>query len=171
MTRSEILNNFNVYQGKNKVIGCTSEFTLPDIETMTETINALGLLGEIEVPAIGQISNMEMDIPFLNWADSLYSFFNVGAGVNLTLRGAMQVINPVNNARSFKQLRIVIKGAAKKITGGTLKPGAPGNPSVTTTVTYLLVEYDGQKKLEIDKYNGVFKVNGKDVLSDVAKMC
>ncbi len=171
MTQSEILNNFNVYQGKNKVIGCTSEFTLPDIETMTETINALGLLGEVEVPAIGQISNMEMDIPFLNWADSLYSFFNVGAGVNLTLRGAMQVVNPANGARSFKQLRIVIKGAAKKITGGTLKPGSPGNPSVTTTVTYILVEYDGQKKLEIDKYNGVFKVNGKDVLSDVAKMC
>jgi len=83
----------------------------------------------------------------------------------------MQVVNPANGARSFVQLRIVIKGVAKKITGGTLKQGAPGNPSVSTTVNYILIEYDGQKKLEIDKYNGVYKVNGKDILSDVTKMC
>lgn len=52
-----------------------------------------------------------------------------------------------------------------------MKQGAPGNPSVSTTVNYILIEYDGQKKLEIDKYNGVYKVNGKDILSDVTKMC
>lgn len=171
MKTSEILNRFNAYNGKDKLIGCTSEFTLPDIEFITETINALGLLGEIEVPAIGHISPMEMDIPFLNLADDIYKFFNVSSGVNLTLRGAMQVVNPANGARSFVQLRIVIKGVAKKITGGTLKQGAPDNPSVTTTVNYLLIEYNGKKKLEIDKYNSVFKVNGKDILSDVTKMC
>lgn len=171
MNQSEILNNFNVYSGGKKLIGCTSEFTLPDIEFMTETINALGLLGEIEVPAIGHISAMEMDIPFLNLADDIYTFFNVRSAINLTLRGAMQVVNPANGARSFVQLRIVIRGTVKKISGGNLKPGAPGNPSVTPTVNYLLIEYDGKKKLEIDKYNGVFKVNGKDILSDVTKMC
>lgn len=83
----------------------------------------------------------------------------------------MQVVNPATGARSFVSLRIVIKGVAKKITGGNLKPGAPGNPAVSTTVDYILIEYDGQKKLEIDKYNGVYKVNGKDILSDVTKMC
>lgn len=171
MNMSEILNNFNAYLNGKKLIGCTSEFTLPDIETMTETVNLLGLLGEIEVPAIGQFSNMEMDIPFLNLADDIYTFFNVGGGVNLTLRGAMQVVNPANGARSFVSIRIVIKGVAKKITSGNLKAGAPGNPSVSTTVNYILIEYDNQKKIEIDKYNGVYKVNGKDILSDVTKMC
>ncbi len=171
MKTSEMLNRFNAYQNNSKLIGCTSEFTLPDIETMTETINLLGLLGEIEVPAIGHISAMEMDIPFLNLADDIYTFFNVTSGVNLTLRGAMQVVDPANGARSFVQLRIVIKGTAKKVTGGSLKQGSPGNPSVTTTVNYILIEYDGEEKLEIDKYNSVFKVNGKDILSDVTKMC
>lgn len=171
MKISEVLNNFNVYRDGKKLIGCTSEFTLPDIETTTETINAIGLLGEVEVPAIGQFSNMEMDIPFLNLADDIYTFFTVGYGFNLTLRGAMQVINPANGARSFVPIRIVLKGTVKKITGGTFKPGAPCNSAVSVTVNYILIEYDNQKKLEIDKYNGVFKVNGKDMLSDVAKMC
>jgi len=171
MKISEVLNNFNVYRDGKKLIGCTSEFTLPDIETTTETINVLGLLGEVEVPAIGQFSNMEMDIPFLNLADDVYKFFTVGYGFNITFRGAMQVTNPANGARSFVPIRIVIKGVVKKIAPGTFKPGAPNNATVSTTVNYILIEYDNQKKLEIDKYNGVFKVNGKDMLSDVAKMC
>lgn len=171
MNRSEILNNFNAYLKGKKLIGCTSEFTLPDIETMTETVNLLGLLGEIEVPAVGQFSNMEMDIPFLNLADDIYTFFYVGRDANLTLRGAMQVTDPATGARSFIPIRIVINGNVKKITGGTLKVGAPGNPSVSLTVNYILIEYDGQEKLEIDKYNSVYKVNGEDVLSDVTKMC
>ena len=171
MNKSELLNNFNVYQNGNKIIGCTSEFALPDIEFKSETINCLGLLGDIEVPVIGHIAAMEMDIPFLNLADDIYTFFNIASGVNLTLRGAMQVINPANGAKSFVPIRIVIRGTVKKISGGSLKPGSPGNPSVTPTINYLLIEYNGKPKLEIDKYNNVFKVNGKNILKDVEKMC
>jgi hypothetical protein len=169
--KSEMLNNFNAYNDGNKLIGCTSEFSLPDIETMTETISALGLLGEVEVPAIGHISAMEMEIPFLNLADDIFKLFNPVSGVSLTLRGSMQCVNPSTQAKSFTAVRIVVKGSCKKITGGSFKPGSPGNPSVTTTVNYLLVEYDGKKKLEIDKLNGVFKVNDKNILSSITKQC
>ena len=38
---------------------------------------------------------------------------------------------------------------------------------VTLEVLYLLVEIDGETKLEYDKLNSVFVVNGKDLLEKV----
>lgn len=171
MYKSEMLNDFNAYKDGNKIIGTTAEFTLPEIETPSETISMLGMIGEIDVPAVGKVSAMEMEIPFNNLADDIYSFFDLSAACNLTLRGAMQVIDPATHAKSFLQTRIVIRGSVKKITTGTFKPASPGNPSVTTTVNYILIEYNGQQMLEIDKENCVFKVKGKDILADITKNC
>jgi phage tail tube protein FII len=43
--------------------------------------------------------------------------------------------------------------------------------SVTLELTYILVEMDGSKKVELDKLNGVYKVNGTDLLAKVRQQC
>ena len=37
--------------------------------------------------------------------------------------------------------------------------------TVTLELTYLMIEVDGQQLLEVDKLNGIYKVNGTDMLA------
>ena len=39
--------------------------------------------------------------------------------------------------------------------------------TVTLELTYIMVEVDGVQLLEVDKLNGVYKVNGTDMLAEV----
>ena len=45
------------------------------------------------------------------------------------------------------------------------------NASVTLGLTYVLIEMGGEKKMELDKLNEIYVVNGKDLLEDVRKQC
>ncbi len=42
--------------------------------------------------------------------------------------------------------------------------------SITLELTYILIEVDGKKRVELDKINGVFKLNGVDMLEKVRKL-
>ena len=43
--------------------------------------------------------------------------------------------------------------------------------SVTVEVAYILIELDGQKRIELDKLNNVYKVNDKDLLAKIRSQC
>ena len=43
--------------------------------------------------------------------------------------------------------------------------------SVTVEITYIMIEQNGSKKIELDKLNNVYKVNGVDLLAKVKKQC
>ena len=64
-------------------------------------------------------------------------------------------------------MRIVERGRLKNFTPGKLAIGKQMDAKVTLEVLYLLVEIDGETKLEYDKLNSVFVVNGKDLLEKV----
>jgi P2 family phage contractile tail tube protein len=67
-------------------------------------------------------------------------------------------------------MRVVVRGRCKKISIGTVKQGGPMDSSITVELTYILIEMDGKPKIELDKINGIFKVNGIDVLAKVKKL-
>ena len=63
----EVINNYNVYDSKAKMlIGISGEVELPSLEAITDTIEAAGILGEVEDPVTGQFSSMKIKIPFSN---------------------------------------------------------------------------------------------------------
>lgn len=41
---------------------------------------------------------------------------------------------------------------------------------VKLELTYLMIENDGQQIIEIDKLNGIYRVNGEDMLADVSAL-
>ena len=45
-----------------------------------------------------------------------------------------------------------------------------GEATVTLELTYLMIEVDGQQLLEVDKINGVYKVNGVDMLAGISEL-
>ena len=48
-----------------------------------------------------------------------------------------------------------------------VEKGEAMEATVTLELTYLMIEVDGQQLLEVDKLNGIYKVNGTDMLAGV----
>ena len=40
----------------------------------------------------------------------------------------------------------------------------------TLELTYYMIEVDGEQVVEVDKLNGVYKVNGSDMLAGIAAL-
>ena len=166
----EVIHDFNIYNTGNKIVGLTGEVSLPDFEAMTETISGAGILGEIETTIAGRYGSMEQEIPFRCIDLDFFNLIDPTTPVELTLRGAIQYNVKATGTTDYMGMRVVFRGRCKKISIGTVKQGGPMDSSVTQELTYILVELDGKKKFELDKINGVFKVNGVDLLSKVKSL-
>ena len=164
----EKIHLFNVYNQGRKLIGVSEEVTLPDFEAITETLSGPG---ELESVATGQFSSMEMEIPFRQMDDSMFRFADQGSAVDLTLRGSIQYTESDTCENTYKQMRVVVRGWNRGITGGKAKQGTGTASSIKIEIAYILIEIDGVTMIELDKLNFVYKVYGKDLLEKVREMC
>ena len=118
----EKVNDYNVYQDGNKMIGLAAEVELPSIKMKTSTIEGVGVGGEIDSPTIGQFESLETKLKFNTLYSSATDLMNPLNTVNLTLRAAQQVYDKTGGY-AFKGLRIVMGGRVKEFNPGTVKKG------------------------------------------------
>lgn len=153
------LRNFNVMIDGFGFAGRADEVTLPTLEITTETHRAGGMDAPVDVDMGMEL--MELSVVLSDYDESVISGFGLlGAGVPITLRGAIQ--------RQGEQAQPVVI----KMLGG-LKARAPGTWSVggkqTTTLTYSLRKYseaiNGVEYVNIDVENMVRVINGVDQLA------
>lgn len=165
------INMFNVYKGDNLLVGISDEVTLPDFESLTSTLSGPGVLGEIDDPTIGQFGSMEMEIPFRTMDKDLFILSDDVSSVDVTLRGAIQYTASDTGKTNLKQMRIVIRGKNKGITGGKMKQGEGTGSSIKLELLYILIEINAVAEIELDKLNSIYKVHGKDLLEKIRKLC
>lgn len=165
-----MVNDFNAYSDGSKLIGVTAEVEVPNLEAMTSTVSGTGILGEFEEPAIGHFGSIELNVPFRTVNEDFYKCVKVTEALDLTLRGAVQYTDPATQAVTYKGMRIVTRGKVKTVTLGTVRQRGQMDASITVEVTYMLIEFDGKARLEIDKLNGVYKQNGTDLLAEVKQL-
>ena len=161
----EKINDFNTYLDGNKMIGVAASVTLPEVKMKTSTVSGAGINGEIDSPTIGQFESMEQEIDFNVLYSSAMDMLSPLSVVNLTLRAAQQVYDKTGGY-AFKGLRVVEMGRVKTFNPGKVEKGE----GMEAKVTYLLVENDGSPLLEVDKLNGVYKVNGVDMLAGISEL-
>lgn len=166
-----LLNNYNVYEEGNRLIGVSGETELPEFSAMTDTLEGVGMNGEVEDPATGQFESMTVKIPFSVLYGSIYDLADVNNPPLLTLRGSVQVIDPATGATVYVPVRVVIRGKAKTITNGSLKKGKKVEPSVELEVLYIKIEVNNEVLVELDKLNQVYIVRGKDLMAQVRAQC
>ena len=107
----EVINNYNVYDSKaKKLIGISGEVELPSLEAITDTIEAAGILGEVEDPVTGQFSSMKIKIPFSNLYTDQFNLMDTTNPPQLTLRGSMQVMNSATGGTDYVPVKIVTRG-------------------------------------------------------------
>ncbi len=168
----EVVNGYNVYDtNSNRLVGISGEIPLPNFEALTATMSGAGLLGEIDDPVVGQFKSSEMEIPFRSLASSAFELMDTNIPLSLTIRGSEQGTNKSTAETAMTQIRIVVRGKFKSFEGGKMKIGEGTESKVKIEAWYILYEIGGRKMLELDKFNSVYIVNGKDMLADVNKFC
>jgi len=161
--------DFNAYADCNKIIGVGASATLPEINMKTSTVAGVGVNGEIDSPTIGQFESMEQEVQFNTLYSSAMDMMSPMSTVNLTFRAAQQVYDKTGGY-AFKGLRVVEMGRVKKFNPGKIEKGESMEATVTLELTYIMIEVDGVQLVEIDKLNGVYKVNGVDMLAGVRSL-
>ena len=164
----EVIHDFNMYLSGKKLLGITGEVVLPDFESLTEEISGAGILGTYETPMIGRYGSMEQEIPFRVLNDSYFRLIDPSSPVDLTLRGSIQYTRQNTGAVDYMGMRVVMRGRSKKLSPGTVKNGTMES-AITLELTYIKIELDGVERIELDKINPKFRVNGRDLLAKIRK--
>lgn len=166
----EVINDFNMYKNGNKLVGTTGEVSLPDFEAITATVSGNGILGEYEAPVVGHFSSMEQEIPFRCFNADYFKLLNQSESVELTLRGAIQVVDRSTHSSGEMGMRVVFRGRCKKFTTGTVKQREAMECSATLDLTFIMIEMDGKERVRLDKLNGEYKIDGKDMLAKIHQL-
>ena len=168
----EVINYFNVYNGGNKLMGITGEISLAELKAKTATVSGAGILGEYNTAVIGMFENIQQEIPFRMINQEFFDLMNASKQAEIVMRASIQNVNKSSGgALSTQGMRVVFRGRPTNFKMGQLKQPDLMNASVTLELTYVLLEMGGEKKLELDKLNEIYIVNGKDLLAEVRKQC
>ena len=66
-----------------------------------------------------------------------------------------------------RQIHVYLKGTPKHSNIGDLIVGDGSNTETELEVSYLKLEIDGKERVEMDKFNYIYKVDGVDYLAGV----
>lgn len=172
ITFPEVINNFNVYNSGNKMVGVSGEISLPDLQAVTAEVSGAGIMGSYNTAVVGMFQGISQEIPFRMVNKEFFSLMMANEQAELTLRSSMQNVNKsTGGTLSAVGMRIVMRGRPTSAKFGTVKMGDLMNASATLELTYLLVEIGGETMLELDKLNSVYKVNGKDLMAEINRQC
>lgn len=75
----ELINNYNVYNRGSQWIGVTGDVELPSLESLTETMEGAGMLGEVDVSAVGHFASGQMTVPFVTVNKQVFDAINFEA--------------------------------------------------------------------------------------------
>lgn len=163
----EVLNDFNLYGDGEKMIGQTGEVTLPDFTMITDTLQGSGVMGEIEDPVTGQFESATMSFTWACLHENYFKLVNTTRPVTLTLRGALQCIDSETAYTDYYPVKILVRGKAKTVNLGKAEKGKKMECETEIEVIYIKVEVDAKTLFELDKLNGVYILNGEDMLKKI----
>lgn len=161
----EKLINYSAYLDGTDFLG-TVDVELPSLEAMTETVSGAGISGEFDSPVLGHYGSMAVT---LNWRTINRSQIKLAEQKShaIDFRAAKQVYDASSGSYITQGVKVSIRGVPKNTSLGTLAVGATTAGSNELEISYLKIEIDGQRLVEIDKFNFIAFINGTDVLERV----
>ncbi|MBN1048709.1 phage major tail tube protein [Clostridium botulinum] len=172
ITAKEIKNktiDFSVYvrdSGSADKIGNTTDITLPSIEKITDTIKGSGIMGELDLPTYGQISSMETEISMRVSDDK---FAVLSSANQLEYRWVTDSYDTSTGKARVIPNKAFLTVANKKADEGKIESGASQDGSLSFEVIAYKRICDGKEILNIDKLNGIYSINGKNMYSDISQ--
>ena len=161
--------SFRVYEDSVNEVG-VANITLPDITNKAVTIMGSGMMGDVSVPIMGMIENMELSMKFLSHSDpNTFALFMEQRKHQIELRVAEEFWDIEDAEIGMWANKYVFIARPKDMKSGTVAPAAASDASGKFDVYMYAAYREGKELLYIDKRNMTFRVNGKDYMADVRK--
>lgn len=161
----ERLINFNVYDDSNLVIGVAT-VDLPELSAMADTVSGAGIAGEVDSPTLGHFESMTTTINFRT-ITSRATKLAAQKAHDIVCRGAQQVYETATGTYIPTPVKVAMRCIPKNVSLGSLEVGAATDTSNEFEVVYIKVWVDGKARIELDKFNFKFIVDGVDQLLPV----
>ncbi len=153
----------NVYVNNASTHGQASEVTPPTITAKMTEYAALGMVGTAEF--FNGVEAMEATIKWTYPDNNIkMACSNFIKPVDLMVRSSKVEID--NQGQEEIPVVIYLRGYPKEINGDSFKKGEDSAPETSFMVNYYKEEIDGEEILEIDVLNNIYKVNGKDLMTE-----
>ncbi|MGB8452730.1 MAG: phage major tail tube protein [Anaerocolumna sp.] len=162
----EAVNLFNVYNGTNRLVGNTGAVELPSFTYTTNTISLSGMAGEYDAPVLGHVGSQKIKIPFAQ-IDELEYFAMVEGESDIILRANIQTRQVDSSKIEMVPMVVTVRGATTEFELGTMEKAKAMNASITKEVAYIKIIINNIVCLELDKFNSIYIVNGKDMFEKV----
>lgn len=166
-TVPERLVAFRVYNEANDLLGIAT-VTMPEITFMSDEVSGAGIAGQVDSPVLGHLQAMQTTLSWRTIEKAAAVLMEQKAH-HLEFRGALQDYNASDGTIETRAVRLVMRAMPKKFGLGNLEPGSSTDSESEFEVVYLKLFIEDREVLEIDKYNYIYKVNGKDLLAPVRK--
>lgn len=159
--------NFSVYLNGEDLLG-VAEGTLPALESMTSEVKGAGVAGVIESPVIGHFNSTNFSLTWRTVTDNFLKLFDHSTN-DLELFSALQQYDAGLGEYKVVQLRVYMKAITKTRTPGNLVVGDNMDTQMEFEVVYMKVYLDDKERVELDKYDYIYKVDDVDQLDEVAR--
>ena len=139
---------------------------MPDFEFITESITGLGIAGEVNAPVIGHMKSMTIKIKW-NTCNMTATSLLAPEAHQLEIYASVQAYDAGSGTYVHQPVKAVIKAPPKKVGIGKMEAGKKMEPETELEVYYLKLWQNGFEMAEVDKFNYIFSVFGKDYLANV----
>lgn len=159
--------DYMMYKNGGALIG-VGKISMPPVKYKTVTATGAGLMGDATIPLAGMIEAMTVNIDFTSVTDAA-----VELGTNewhdVAVYVANQYFDSVNRTEELEQTRFEMSIRPIETNHGTIATASAADASGSYSVCKYTVYKAGQKVVDIDQFNQVHMVNGKDCAADVRK--
>ncbi len=160
-------NNFRVYLDGTTLLGI-AEGNFPNGELMTSEVKGAGIAGTIDSPTLGHMGSITCEFTWRNVTKSFFLITEPKAH-SLDLYAEHQDFDAGRGEYKTRSIHVFLKAITKQYDLGKLVVGDSSETQTTHEVYYMKVYVDGVAKMEVDKYNFVYKINGYDYLSNTRR--
>lgn len=159
--------DYLMYKDGSVLIG-VARVTVPTVKYKTVSATGAAIMGDVTIPLAGMIDAMTANIQFSSVTDAA-----VELGSNewhdVALYVADQYFYAENRHEEIESTRFEMSIRPTETNMGTIATASAADASGTYSVCKYTVYKAGKKVVEIDQFNQVHMVNGKDCAADVRK--
>lgn len=159
--------DYMMYKNGGELIG-VGKVTMPAIKYKTVSATGAGLMGDVAIPLAGMIEAMSVKIDFTSVTDAA---MELGSNEwhDVAVYVADQYFYPENRKEEQESVRFEMSIRPTETNAGTIATASAADASGTYSVCKYTVYKKGQKVIDIDQFNQIHMVNGKDCAADIRK--
>lgn len=157
------------YEDGNQFLG-VAKVTLPDVEFETFNVKGLGLMGSMELPALGQVKPLKMTINFNDANEAQYTLAEIRPH-NLDLRVLKEGYESTTSELTQTNHQYLIQCYPVKTSGGNIEPVGTQDASNEFSVTSFKEFRNGKLCRYIDVVKMIYEDgSGVDRFAQIRRM-